>query len=71
MTPVLAYALGAKDAYRAVERRMVDAGCLLELDILHRLSADEVDLLVRLERGLTIIDDRPRLPLGAHPGVAG
>lgn len=52
MTPALAFAMGAKSAYLAVEARMVDAGAVIELDILHGLSADEVDLLVKLERGL-------------------
>ena len=68
MTPAMAHTLGAKDAFLAVERRLTDAGSMTELEILHRLSPDEVDLLVRHERGLGA-QPRPRWPLGAHPGV--
>lgn len=52
MTPAFAFALGAVSAYRTVEARLIDRGSVTELDILRRLSSDEVDLLVMKERGM-------------------
>lgn len=45
-------ALGAKAAYRSVERRLIDAGAVVELEQLHGMSSDETDLLIKQERGL-------------------
>lgn len=71
MTPVMAHALGAKYAYLAVEHRLTAAGSITELDILRRMSADEIDVLVRRERGIDTDTTPARYPLGAHPGMAG
>lgn len=57
MTPELRTALGAKAAFLAVERRLADAGAFNDLEVLHRLSADEVDVLTAQERGLWQVGD--------------
>lgn len=41
---------GATDALRAIEARLVRAGAIIELRQFHGLSAQEVDVLLRLER---------------------
>lgn len=50
MTPALAYAIDAPKLITKIRMRLESAGALLELDQLRRLSSDELDLLVRLER---------------------
>lgn len=50
MTAVWDAATSAPAVYAQIERRLVDGGAVIELDQLHRLSADEVDLLLWLER---------------------
>lgn len=50
MTPVMAVLSHARDVLRRVESRLVDGGAVLELDQFQNLSADETDVLLRLER---------------------
>jgi hypothetical protein len=42
----------ARSILHRVERRLIEGGAVLELDQFHRLSADEVDELLRQERDL-------------------
>lgn len=52
VTPVMLAALHARDVLRHVEARLVDGGGVVELGQFRGLSADEMDVLLRLERGL-------------------
>lgn len=52
MTPAWQHLLAGGEAYKRVEARLIDRGSVLELEILRRMSAQEIDVLIRQERGL-------------------
>lgn len=50
MTPVMEAATRAKEVLARVRQRLEDGGGVVELGQLDEFSADEVDVLLRLER---------------------
>lgn len=52
MTPAMRQALHPRDTLRTIGDRLTAGGAVIEMGQLQRLSADEIDVLLRLERGL-------------------
>ena len=57
MTPVMFALLDARTVLARVERRIIDAGAVVEMHQFQGLSADEVDRLLWLERSDPVVVD--------------
>lgn len=48
--PIYQYSMSARTILERIENRLIEGAALIEIEQFRRLSADEVDVLLRLER---------------------